>query len=63
MKILMVSTEYPPMQGGVGRYSKKLVDSLIKEGIEVFVVCSKDGKGEFKVFLQIIRVILRSYRK
>jgi glycosyltransferase involved in cell wall biosynthesis len=47
MKILMVSTEYPPMQGGVGRYSKKLVDSLIKEGIEVFVVCSKDGKGEF----------------
>jgi glycosyltransferase involved in cell wall biosynthesis len=47
MKILMVSTEYPPMQGGVGRYSKKLVDALKNEGVEVFVVSSKHGKGNF----------------
>ena len=44
----MITTEYPPMQGGVGRYSKKLVDSLKSEGVQVFVACNEDGKGEFK---------------
>ena len=48
MKILMISTEYPPMQGGIGRYSEKLVDSLRSEGVQVFVVCNEDGKGEFR---------------
>jgi glycosyltransferase involved in cell wall biosynthesis len=47
MKILMISTEYPPMQGGVGRYTKKLVDSLRSEGLKVFVVCNENGKGDF----------------
>ncbi len=44
----MISTEYPPMQGGVGRYSKKLVDSLKSEGVQVSVACNEDGNGEFK---------------
>jgi glycosyltransferase involved in cell wall biosynthesis len=68
MKILMISTEYPPMQGGVGRYSEKLVDSLRSEGIQVFVVCNEDGKGEFngispnnddnsKVLLKIVKEV------
>lgn len=43
----MISTEYSPMQGGVGRYCKKLVDSLKNEGIQVFVVCNEDGKGDY----------------
>ena len=43
----MVSTEYPPMQGGVGRYCKKLVDSLKSQDIEVRVVCNEDGQGDF----------------
>ncbi len=48
MKILMVSTEFPPMKGGVGRYTSKLVESLRKiGGIEVDVVCNEDGNGEF----------------
>ena len=48
MKILMVSTEYPPMRGGVGRYASKLVEALRKTGrIEVEVVCNEDGDGEF----------------
>jgi glycosyltransferase involved in cell wall biosynthesis len=42
----MISTEYPPMQGGVGRYSKKLVDSLRKEGLEIIVVSNEDGDGD-----------------
>jgi glycosyltransferase involved in cell wall biosynthesis len=48
MKILMVSTEYPPMRGGVGRYTSKLVEALRKTGgTEVEVVCNEDGDGEF----------------
>jgi glycosyltransferase involved in cell wall biosynthesis len=47
MRILMISTEYPPMQGGVGRYTKKLVDSLRSERLKVFVVCNENGKGDF----------------
>jgi len=43
----MISTEYPPMQGGVGRYCKKLVNSLESEGMQVFVVCNGDGKGNY----------------
>ncbi len=38
MKILMVSGEYPPMKGGVGRYTKNLVQALAKNtNIEVCV--------------------------
>jgi glycosyltransferase involved in cell wall biosynthesis len=48
MKILMVSTEYPPMRGGVGRYTSKLVEALRKTGgIHVEVACNEDGHGEF----------------
>ena len=43
----MVSTEYPPMKGGVGRYSEKLVESLRNEGLEVAVVCNECGEGDF----------------
>jgi glycosyltransferase involved in cell wall biosynthesis len=50
MKVLMVSTEYPPMRGGVGRYASKLVQALRNSGngTEVDVVCNKDGNGEFE---------------
>jgi len=62
----MISTEYPPMQGGVGRYCKKLVDSLKNEGILVFVVCNENGNGDYqgispsnkdnsKVLLEIVK--------
>ena len=47
MKILMVSTEYPPMKGGVAHYSQKLVGSLRNEGLEVSVVCDEHGRGDF----------------
>jgi hypothetical protein len=35
------------MHGGVGRYCKKLVDSLRSEGMHVFVVCNEDGNGDY----------------
>jgi glycosyltransferase involved in cell wall biosynthesis len=50
MKVLMISTEYPPMRGGVGRYTANLVQALRStgDGIEVYVVCNEDGSGEFR---------------
>lgn len=36
------------MQGGVGRYSKKLVDALRNEGVDVLVICNEDGAGDLK---------------
>ena len=44
----MVSTEYPPMYGGVGRYTYNLTRALRKLGHTVYVVCNDDGKeGNF----------------
>jgi glycosyltransferase involved in cell wall biosynthesis len=43
----MVSPEYPPINGGVGRYTYNLVNDLKKQGMDVYVVCDKHGKGDF----------------
>jgi glycosyltransferase involved in cell wall biosynthesis len=45
--VLMVSTEYPPIPGGVGRYTRNLVKSLKKIGVEVYVLCNEKGDGDF----------------
>ena len=49
MRILMVSTEYPPIrrEGKMGIYTANLVAALKKRGMEVFVVCDESGKGDF----------------
>jgi glycosyltransferase involved in cell wall biosynthesis len=46
-RILMVSTEYPPMKGGVGRYTFNLTQALRKLDFEVNVVSNRLGNGEF----------------
>jgi len=43
----MVSTEYPPITGGVGRYTENLTKSLKKLGTDVYVACNDAGKGDF----------------
>ncbi|HJT85277.1 MAG TPA: glycosyltransferase, partial [Nitrososphaeraceae archaeon] len=44
----MVSTEYPPMYGGVGRYTYNLSRALRNLGHTVYVVCNEDGReGDF----------------
>ena len=43
-KILMVSTEYHPMRGGVGRYTFNLVRQLRKKGLNVLVACKTVGE-------------------
>ena len=46
-KVLMVSTEYPPIPGGVGRYTSNLVKALKEIGVEMYVLCNEKGKGDF----------------
>ncbi len=37
MKVLIVTGEYPPMQGGVGDYTKELALAFLREGVETHV--------------------------
>ncbi len=46
--ILMVCTEYPPMQGGIGRYTSNLVKTLLAKGIKIHVLSNSDGDGDYK---------------
>lgn len=45
MRILLISGEYPPMQGGVGDYTRELAKAFIELGAEVDVLTSVDGHG------------------
>ena len=47
MQLLMVSTEYPPMPGGIGRYTANLTNALSKLGLDVYVVCDEKGDGQY----------------
>ena len=47
LNILMVSTEYPPMNGGVGRYTANLTRELNKVGCQVQVLSNENGNGDF----------------
>jgi glycosyltransferase involved in cell wall biosynthesis len=43
MRVLVVSGEYPPMKGGVGRYTKNLVEAIAKKtNVEVCVAIGGD---------------------
>jgi len=46
--ILMVCTEYPPMQGGIGRYTFNLVQALRAKDIKISVISNSDGDGDYK---------------
>jgi glycosyltransferase involved in cell wall biosynthesis len=46
--ILMVCTEYPPMQGGIGRYTYNLVKSLGAYNVKINVLSALEGNGNFK---------------
>jgi glycosyltransferase involved in cell wall biosynthesis len=47
LRVLMVSPEYPPINGGVGRYTYNLVQELKRHRVEVYVACDNRGKGDF----------------
>ena len=43
----MVSTEYPPMLGGIARYTANLTRALHMVGLDVYVTCNERGNGDF----------------
>ena len=43
MRVLLVSGEYPPMKGGVGRYSYNLAQAFRKKGVDVSVAARADS--------------------
>jgi len=43
MKVFLLSGEFPPMQGGMGDYSKELGQALVTLGVEVHVITSAQG--------------------
>ena len=47
LSILLVSPEFPPMPGGIGRYTYNLKKNLIGMGLIVKIVCDRRGDGEF----------------
>jgi glycosyltransferase involved in cell wall biosynthesis len=47
IRILMVSVEYPPIKGGIGRYTYNLTKNLMKLGCEVYIACNEKGHGQF----------------
>jgi glycosyltransferase involved in cell wall biosynthesis len=47
IRVLMVSEEYPPMLGGIGRYTANLTKELQKLGLDIYVVCDEKGNGDF----------------
>jgi glycosyltransferase involved in cell wall biosynthesis len=47
IRILMASVEYPPINGGIGRYTYNLTKNLMKLGCEVYIACNEKGHGQF----------------
>lgn len=47
LRILMISPEYPPINGGVGRYTYNLVKELERQGLKVYVACDDRGNGDY----------------
>ncbi len=49
MRVLFITGEFPPMQGGVGDYTDALARELAKNGVQVRAVTSVHAKGEHAV--------------
>lgn len=45
MRVLLLSAEYPPMEGGVGDYTRRLTLALREQGVEVYLLTSMEGSG------------------
>jgi len=45
MKVFLITGEFPPMQGGVGDYTKELGQAMATLGVEVHVVTSVQGNS------------------
>jgi len=49
MRILLISGEYPPMQGGVGDYTREMARSFVTLGHEVWVLVPQTLQADHPV--------------
>ncbi len=57
MKTCLVTGEFPPMQGGVGDYTRQLGLALAAEGVEVCIVTSAQAQGADFPTLKVLPVV------
>jgi glycosyltransferase involved in cell wall biosynthesis len=71
MRILMISGEYPPMQGGVGDYTREMARAFVAQGHQVWVLVAAalsaahpdDHDGPWQVLPRISGWDRRSWRE
>jgi len=56
MKIILATGIFPPDIGGPATYTKNLADSLVKEGIDVKVICYSDRKENDDYSFPVVRI-------
>jgi glycosyltransferase involved in cell wall biosynthesis len=53
MRIGFVTGEYPPMQGGVGAYTRELAAALVQQGHQTFVFTDKKAQGSSEPGIEV----------
>ncbi|MBM3189987.1 MAG: glycosyltransferase, partial [Chloroflexi bacterium] len=62
MRVLLISGEYPPMQGGVADFSAILANELARQGAEVHVLTSIEAGAQARADAVRVHAILRAWR-
>ncbi len=57
MKVCLITGEFPPMEGGVGDYTKELALAMAAQGAEVCVITSSRARGAEFPPLKILPII------
>lgn len=53
LRVLLISGEYPPMEGGVADFTRILGEELARQGAEVHVLTARRGAGEGQGAVQV----------
>ncbi len=61
MRVCLISGEYPPMQGGVGDYTRELGRALAAQGVEVCVVTSVRASRDNETGSVVVHPITRRW--
>jgi len=61
-RVLMISGEYPPMEGGVGDFTHLLSEALTRLGVRVCVLTSHRASGEATNDALLVKPLVSSWR-
>jgi len=57
LRVSLLSGEFPPMQGGVGDYTKELSRALAQQGLEVSIITRREGSADGVGWAQVFPVV------